>query len=184
VTARAAAAALALAAAALPFAAAAHEVKSVGTLDVLFHRDPVEKPVARQPAQLYFAVTDTSDAFLLDDCDCRVSVAMAGETLLDRAFGPDDQALDWGANVARADFTFPSMGLYVATFQGTSKSGAFTPFSLAYDVRVETELPAKEVTPRDPEPIRRRGPSGYVIGGLALALGIITARTIISRRKP
>jgi hypothetical protein len=165
----------------LPVFAQAHEVKRSGTLEILSHREPEDSPIAREPAILYFSVTDSNDRFTFSDCDCFVSVSEGGDALLDRKLTAEDEAPDWGVNVSKVDYVFPELGVYVLNIQGKSKTGSFNDFSLDYDVRIEREsatVPAGSANADGSSFLKNY----YIIGGALIILGIIIYETINKSR--
>jgi hypothetical protein len=170
----------------LPFFAQAHEVKKSGTLEILSHREPDDSPIAREPAILYFSVTDSKDKFKFSDCDCSVAISLGGEGLLERKLTAADEAPDWGINVAKVDYVFPKLGLYTLTIQGKPKISSFNDFKLDYDVRIDRE-PANDPGGTSSSSGRGVKPNFlqnyYVIGGAVLIFGIITYEVTSKLRK-
>lgn len=165
----------------LPVAAVkAHEIKTSGTLDILLHMEPLDDPAAGEPGEMYFGVSDSAEKFKFADCACTATVAFEGQELLRYKITAADEAPDWGANVARVNFTFPKIGIYQVTIEGSSNNNnSFAPFKLEYDKRIErgTELPL---------PGEDEGgllSNYYVIGGAVLLFGIITYGLITKPRK-
>jgi hypothetical protein len=165
-----------------PAFSSAHEIKHVGTFDILLHRDPEDDPIARDPAQLYFSVTDSREKFKFADCDCRVAIRLGDQSLVDRKLTPEDEAPDWGENVSRVEYVFPKRGLYVVTIEGASKSNFYEPFRLDYDVRVERESTTVP-PPREPSAIERYLQNPYAIGGVLVLFAIIMYTTFKKPRK-
>ncbi len=166
----------------LPYAGSAHEIKTTGTLEILLHRDPEDDPIAREPAQLYFSVTDKAEKFTFPDCECQVTIKLGGEVLVDRLLTPEDEAPDWGVNVSRVDYTFPRRGLYVVTLQGSSKADYYPDFRLDYDVRVDREsatAPVQQAADEADNSLRNY----YIIGGAVIISGIIVYELFSKLRK-
>jgi hypothetical protein len=166
----------------LPSFIQAHEIKRVGTFEILSHREPEDNPIARETAQLYFSVTDSKNQFKFSDCDCRVAVKLGNETLLNKQLTAADEAPDWGVNVSVVDFVFPAKGLYVLTIAGSSKTNLYQEFSLDYDVRIERESATKPIA-ASPESDSNDLQNYYIIGGVLIVSGIIIYELISKIRK-
>jgi hypothetical protein len=140
--------------------ASAHEYKYAGTLSVLLHMEPGDSPIASEPAQLFFYFKDEAKKFRATECNCTVTIKSGDNTLRE---GPvEGAAKGYGEDVRMVNFTFPDVGIYTVTLNGTPKNGAFEPFLLNYDVRIE----------RVPEGGIKRPPNYALLWGVA-AGGII-----------
>ncbi|HYC79951.1 MAG TPA: hypothetical protein VEC17_02905 [Candidatus Binatia bacterium] len=154
-------------------AAQAHEVKHSGSLSILLHMEPLDDPAAGEQGQLYFSVEDSNNKFKVSDCDCQVIVELAGQELLNRKVTPEDEAPDWGANVMRIPFVFPSRNIYQVSIIGKSKTNSFADFTLEYDKRIERESVTQPHTQKTGEEDSNFLTNYYAIGGGIIILGII-----------
>jgi hypothetical protein len=158
----------------LPLSLSAHEIKTSGTLNVLLHMEPLDNPAAGEDAQLLFSVEDTAAKFKFSDCTCRVIVKSSDDKeLFNRLVTPEDDAPDWGVNVARIPFVFPQIGIYRVFLQGTSTKNTFAAFNLEYDKRIERQSENESLSK-----VQKDEDSGwlsdyYLIGGLIIVFGII-----------
>jgi len=94
-----------------------------------------DAPVARQPADLLFGVTDTANRFATSTCECSVTISENGKELL------DEPLLPWTGGPSLFDyqmpFTFPDPAVYHIVMTGNSTaSGTFQSFQVSYDERV------------------------------------------------
>ena len=110
----------------------AHVLKTDGTMGAVLHVDPNDSPVAGKSSSIFFDLKDSSGKFTIENCDCTVSVAQNGKTIFDRKI----------VSLAPVSFTFPEIAVYDVRMTGAAKDGvSFDPFTLSYDIRVETAAP-------------------------------------------
>lgn len=170
----------------LPFTALSHEVKQANTLEILLHLEPQDSPIAREVSNLYFNVSDLEDKFSFPDCACKVSIASSGNVLLDRELTAADEAPDWGVNVSRVEFVFPSLGIYQVSIEGRSRANLYQAFKLVYDVRIERES-ANQAVDLGQAVVEEGSDFSltyfYVIGGAVLVSGIIAYEIFNPKRK-
>lgn len=156
--------------------ASAHEFKRDGRVGALLHTEPGDDPVAGDPSFMLFSFDDTEGKFNLLDCECEVTVFENSIVLLNRKINAQDEAKDWGINVARVDFVFPYKAVYQVNIKGTSKSNSFPPFNITYDRRVDKGL----IRP----PAASANNNYYWAGaGLILFAIILSSAIIIRKRK-
>jgi hypothetical protein len=118
----------------LPNYSYAHVTESVGSIFVLIHVFPDDKPVAGVETQIGLDIRDESNKFTMNDCDCIAKVMYLGDeifktTLYDGGPGP----------IYSMNFStiFPKKGVYQIEVEGKSKTGSFESFKVSYDIRVE-----------------------------------------------
>jgi hypothetical protein len=168
----------------LPLSMSAHEIKSAGTLNILLHMEPLDNPAAGEDAQVFFSVEDSANKFKYADCTCRVIVKRMDDfELLNRLVTPEDDAPDWGANVARIPFVFPQVGIYKVIIQGTSKAKTFTDFNLEYDKRIERQSESESLAPMEDQSDSGWLSNPFYIGAIAIVLGIIIYEVVNKLRK-
>lgn len=116
----------------------AHITQYAGSFAVLLHLEPGDDPVAYEPAKLFFYVSDREKRFEPEDCRCVAEILHGGERIAKENLAVS-QERQYGTNVLVMDFVFPGKGVYPVVFTAESRSGAFEPFRVQYDQRVERE---------------------------------------------
>lgn len=116
--------------------ASAHVRKTDGSITVLFHADPTDDPVAGQPAELYFGITDTTGRFSMDECNCSLTIANGEKQILNTILSTSvSNPSIFNFSVP---FIFPEASVYQIIMTGTPKvKGAFQDFSVTYDLNVK-----------------------------------------------
>jgi hypothetical protein len=147
----------------------AHETKTAGTVNVLYHTGQIDDPTAGQEEILYFSFDDSSNAFKIEDCDCKVSVLLDDKVVEGGKLEPTP---DWGVNVGSRPVIFPSKGIYIVKVEGKSLTNKFKPFELSYDRRVEKEVVKEVPAPEETNNNFFSGTLLYVITGV-IALGAV-----------
>lgn len=121
-----------------PLFALAHEWQTDGAITVLLHTNPNDDPVADQPAELLFGITDTTKHFSVSNCDCAVTISKGAEQIASApltTLAPEPTIFSFSM-----PFTFPKAAVYHIVVTGSPKtSGAFQKFQVAYDLRVERD---------------------------------------------
>lgn len=148
----------------------AHEVKGIGSLDVLLHMEPNDSPVINHPAYLFFAFNDSRKIFDLSLCNCGVKIESKGKVIFESKLESAEES--YGSNVAKVDYIFPKKGIYNVKLSGESTNKSFDPFFLVYDVRIERE--SLDESPISPTSRNSINLNVYIYG-----LGIIGAVAII-----
>lgn len=117
--------------------ASAHVLKEDNGIYGVLHIPPDDSPSAGQQTDLSMSFGDAQDAFLLQDCDCRVVIKKDGATVQRTGLKPSrpDSTLAGDAFV-----NFPSVGVYEVLVEGSAKDGAFADFKLDYTVRVAVAI--------------------------------------------
>lgn len=165
-----------------PLLASAHETKHFKGIGVLLHMEPLDNPAAGEVAQLYFSFDDPSGKLKVEDCSCTVKILKEGQLLHAADSSPENIAPDWGENVLRFPFTFPSIGIYQVEIDAASKTGKFETFKLSYDKRIERQS-VNDSLNKNPEPEGKSlADYYYPIGGAVLLCGIIIY-VIFTRKK-
>lgn len=125
-----------------------------GTLEIT----PKDPPYAGLPLNLKFQFSDTPQGFSLRNCDCTLSVEVAGRLpsniplTLQNESGPDVQFVS-------VPYLFPSNAKYKLTMDAKPKvANGFTSFNLSWDVNVQEN---KNLVPytshKDTNPIQYLG---------------------------
>lgn len=154
--------------------AAAHALEVDGDIRVLLHIGIVDVPVAGEPDQLNFYVSDLASSFTTDNCLCSFSVEQNSTQLYTAVLKARNEITEVG------DYTFPEIGAYTVRMVGQPKqAGQFQPFKLAFTVRVDSK--------KAPEPIKkRRLPIAWIIGGVVLIIvvpGLLLYYVLYKKRK-
>jgi hypothetical protein len=156
----------------------AHVLKVDGTVGAVLHVDPNDSPVAGERASIYFDLKDSAGTFSIDQCDCKVTVSKAGEQIFEKKM----------TSMAAVPYTFPDRALYIVSFVGAPKNeGTFAPFTLAYDIRVETVSDNQNQTngakSNDNKNFFGRHLSHIILFGAAIIFAMITIIRDSLRRK-
>jgi len=118
--------------------ASAHSTVYDKSIGALFHVDPQDSPIVKEPAELYFHFLDKEEKFKKDLCLCTVTISENGKKLLSESFGAVD-IKKYGSNTGHTTFIFPEKNVYEIIVAGKAKGGEFPDFNLKYDLRVERE---------------------------------------------
>ncbi len=111
--------------------AMAHLLKIDGDIGVLMHIDPSDAPLERQKATLFLEIKDRSGQFAPGRCECRLSIASQGRQIF-------AAPVFRGELSSAVSFSFPAAGAYRVEVSGVpAVSGAFQPFRVAFEVRVQ-----------------------------------------------
>jgi hypothetical protein len=111
----------------------AHELQADHGISAVLHVAPDDKPVSGQLAQLQLSFGDERDAFTLQDCNCKLSIAQDETVVIARpTLAPPAGSTLYGL----ASYTWPQPGRYDVKIDGSSKDGAFPRFHLDFDVDV------------------------------------------------
>jgi hypothetical protein len=104
----------------------AHILQTDGTIGAVLHIDPADDPLVGEPASFFFEFKDRAGKFSVDTCSCVFWVMQNGTTVFSQPLT--------GPTVA---YTFPKRGAYQVGVTGEPlEAGSFSPFRLAYDLRV------------------------------------------------
>lgn len=127
--------------------AMAHELKTDRAISVLLHINPDDDPAANQPSELLFLITDASEKFNPDDCNCKASVLDNDQTVFSSSLFTSKSS--YGSIFAPAiPYTFPHKGVYTVQLTGTPKTpNGFQSFSFSYIIRIERDEPLNTKSP-------------------------------------
>lgn len=139
--------------------AQAHELKSDGSISVLLHINPDDDPVAGQPSELLFLISDKNKKFKAEECDCKATVIDNNEMVFSSSLFKGKTSYR-GIFAPAIPYTFPRKGMYTVKLVGKPKNtDGFQSFSLSYDIRIDKD----EFSPKKPD----RNNSFYHLGILA-----------------
>lgn len=111
----------------LAFPVSAHVLKTDGNIGAVVHIDPEDDPVVGQETTIYFDIKDKDGKFSSENCLCIFKVTKNGQDVFMQTI-----------QGTTAQYNFPEKDIYVLELKGTPKfEGAFSPFTLTYDIRVE-----------------------------------------------
>lgn len=112
----------------------AHVLATDNNIGAILHIDPNDEPVAGEVSTFFFTIKDTKEGFSLDTCDCKIAILQEKKTLFSTQL-----------TSPTFFFTFPKTGAYELDVIGKPMTGAtFKPFTLHYDVDVDTQKKQKE----------------------------------------
>lgn len=128
--------------------AAAHELKTDGSLSVLIHINPDDDPIAGQPSELLFLTSDKEKKFNTENCNCKASVAYNDAVLFSSPLIKAGSSYR-GIFAPAIPYTFPHKGIFTVTLTGVPKTpGTFQEFSISYDIRIEKDATTPKNTDR------------------------------------
>lgn len=127
--------------------ATAHELKTDGTISVLLHINPDDDPAANQPSELLFLITDASQKFNPDNCNCQATVLDNDQAIFSSSLFTSKSS--YGSIFAPAiPYTFLHKGIYTVQLTGTPKNpNEFQSFSFSYIIRIERDEPLNSKSP-------------------------------------
>lgn len=130
--------------------ALAHQVQIQDAIGATLHIEPNDIPLAGQPTDLWFALTQAGGTVIpLDTCDCALTVYDTSETVVE-APPLSPVSAEGYTDIPGAVVTFPAVGAYELVLTGAAKDGAsggpvensatdstqFAPFELRFEVTV------------------------------------------------
>lgn len=125
----------------LAFPVSAHVLKTDKNIGAVVHIDPEDDPIVGEQTTIYFDVKDTEGKFSIENCLCIFKVTKNGQDVFMQTI-----------NGTTAQYNFPEKNIYTLELKGTPKfEGAFTPFTLTYDVRVERTNTTSSTNEQSPE---------------------------------
>ena len=131
----------------LQMPATAHELKTSGSISALLHINPDDDPVANQPSELLFLITDKDKKFNPENCDCQSTVIENDQTLFSSSLFKGRSSYQ-GIFAPAIPYTFPHIGIYTIQLSGKPKNSAdFQPFAISYTLRVEKDKPTHLKSP-------------------------------------
>lgn len=111
----------------------AHTLKRDGNIGAVIHINPEDDPIANEQSSFYFDIKDRQNKFKLELCDCNVAIYQNDAQIFTIPLYAQSQNGNF-------TYTFPGKGVYQVKISGTPRqAGAFQPFTLSYDIRVERE---------------------------------------------
>lgn len=167
--------------------ALAHQVEIQADVGATLHIEPSDTPKAGENVLAWFALTRKGGQTIpLEDCDCTLTVMMRSPQA-----APLEPALkaveaEGYQGIPGATFTFPEVGAYTLTIQGTPKqANDFTPFELDFDVTVaagqavppsleeeDADAPAPTNPPAEPA-VAPKAQSANTSQGLWIGIGSV-----------
>lgn len=155
----------------------AHVLQSNGTVGAVLHIDPEDDPIIGQPSGFYFEFKDTQNKFQLSECVCTFSVKQNGKQVFTEQLGSRDE----NQLQAQVTYTFPKKNVYTITVTGQPRTeGAFTSFTLAYNLRVDKEMTA---TTGERSWVRRHLPHIIGAGIIIVFLLLYGMQALLQQRK-
>lgn len=114
----------------------AHVLVRDKNIGAVLHIDPDDDPIAGQQSGFFFEFKDTTNKFRPENCDCNFIVSENGQTVYSQPlFQNNDKPTLTNASIF---YTFPKRDVYQILVVGKpNTSGAFQPFTLHYDIRVD-----------------------------------------------
>jgi hypothetical protein len=116
--------------------ASAHMWLTDGNIAVVMHVNPNDAPLAGQPAELLFGITDETGNFIPSTCKCEVAISgNGGREVLNAPLNP------WTGGPSifnyQLPFTFPDPAVYQIVVTGSpGASSTFQNFQVTYYERV------------------------------------------------
>ncbi len=126
--------------------ASAHVLKTDGSIGAVMHIDPDDDPIVGMPATFFFEIKDKQSKFSGGLCDCRARIEDNGKERFSTRLFQGPGAIDLNNPVFT--YTFPERGIYSISISGKPQNaGAFQPFTLTYDIRVDRSSSAAANAP-------------------------------------
>ncbi len=105
----------------------AHTLESEGSIGAVLHIDPQDEPIAGEPSNLYFDLTDQKGKFKFSNCICTLLVKDGSRIILTVSMDSPNK-----------EVIFPTVGAYTLELNGKPKASSdFNDFNLTYIVRAE-----------------------------------------------
>lgn len=160
-----------------PIPVAAHYLMTDGTMGVLIHLDPDDDPIAGESATFYLDFKDKSSQFLLEDCNCTVTITK-GDTSVLQTTMEGQKGLSY-----LQKYTFPAKGVYQLQITGKpKKANTFKAFKVTYDIRVSRQsaaLATETTNATTQNNANKKSPTIlialWVVLGIAVATAVYTA---------
>lgn len=147
----------------------AHELQKSGTVEVELHIDPDDSPVESADSHFGFEIVDSSKRFDVARCQCLLTVKKG-----------DFVISELEVTQLEVPFVFPEDGDYQVVLKGWPKRGfSFTPFSVAFPVRVLPRLAKPTVIPQ----VSNGGSINIYLASLVLLILIILSIFVNSRSR-
>lgn len=112
--------------------ASAHVSQSNNGVSAVLHILPDDNPVAAEQTFMQFSFGNSTNAFLVKDCDCKLTVSDGSRDIMSLELEP----IDPGSSKALAIVQFPKGGVYNLVMTGSAGQASAQDFRLNYLVRV------------------------------------------------
>lgn len=114
--------------------AQAHFLATDRSIGAELHIEPDDNPIVNQTATFFFDVNDKMNKFQPTQCRCRVVIKENGRQLDSKSLSQAD------LSISTLSYIFPKKDVYQVQLVGSPiQSGAFQPFTLTWDVRVDRD---------------------------------------------
>jgi hypothetical protein len=155
---------------------AAHMLEEGENISVLFHIDPMDRPLTGLPAVINIEVLDPSNHFAIERCDCRFGI-----------YKDSAAELNERITLQRIEYTFKNAGKYKIEFAGKPlKGGEFEEFKFEKEIEVfDMNKPqATAAATNSPSLVKSKNAKDYfALAGVVMAgIGVIKVLTK-SRKK-
>lgn len=167
----------------LPTVASAHVLKTDSSVGAVLHINPEDDPIIGQNASFFFEFKDTQNKFKPEDCECTFSIIQGNKEIHSQPLFQNNSKPS--LTNAAAFYTFPEKGVYQIKVIGRpTKTNAFEPFTLTYDIRVarETDSPINQPLSGF-VPFNQPWISKYIVPLTALAIVLIFTIIALARQK-
>lgn len=116
----------------------AHVLKIHGSIGAVIHVSPEDDPIAGMSTDFYFELKDKNGKLKPDNCDCTGVVLQNGREIFSAPVFQN--GTNSSLESASFSFVFPEKDIYKVRVVGNPLTdGAFEPFTLEWDIRVDRE---------------------------------------------
>lgn len=120
----------------------AHVLQTDKSIGAVLHITPEDDPIIGEQTAFFFEFKDKQNKFNPQNCTCTFSIAEEGRQIYTQPLFQDNQ--NPSLTNASVFYTFSHKNIYQIKITGEPKGeGAFQPFSLLYDIRVQREPDTK-----------------------------------------
>lgn len=113
----------------------AHTSDEEGAATVLMHSEPNDRPLANQKTIIHFQISDSSNNFQLEKCNCSVTISQNNAVLYTNSVIDADSKKS--LYNAYSEFVFPKAGTYEVFFSGKPiGEESFEPFEAHFSLNV------------------------------------------------
>lgn len=118
----------------------AHTEEMDGAISAMLHITPDDNPAAGSESNIIIEFHDSANTFRSSECGCRISIVKEGREVFGRALFSKLHEEDTMS--ADLEYVFPEKGIYQLIISGEPHDGhgAFKPFKLTFDTRVDREV--------------------------------------------
>lgn len=118
--------------------AAAHVLKSNGSVGAILHVSPDDDPIAGVSTDFFFELKDTEGKFTPESCFCLASIYRNGKEVYAQPLFQNNTSPS--LEDASFSYVFPQKDIYKVQISGSPNDGkSFKPFTLSWDIRVGRE---------------------------------------------